>query len=98
MKKLTIALAMVVGASLMAADGAALYKKCAGCHGADGSKVALGKSIAINTMDAAAVETALVDYKAGTRNMHGMGALMKGQVASFSDADIKAVSAYVGGL
>jgi len=35
MKK--IALTMIfAGATLMAADGAALYAKCAGCHGADG--------------------------------------------------------------
>ncbi len=97
MKKIALTL-LVASVSLMAADGAALYKKCAGCHGADGSKKALGKSIAINTLDAAKVEEDLKGYKAGTLNAHGMGALMKGQVASFSDADIKAVSEYIGGL
>ncbi len=97
MKKIALTL-LVASISLMAADGAALYKKCAGCHGADGSKVALGKSLAINTLDAATVEADLIGYKAGTLNNHGMGALMKGQVASLSDDDIKALAAYVGGL
>ena len=37
-------------------------------------------------------------YKAGTTNKNGMGALMKGQVASYSDADIQAVAEYIHGL
>ena len=49
-------------------------------------------------MDAASIATDLKGYKAGTTNKKGMGALMKGQVASYSDADIEAVSAYIAGL
>ena len=97
MKKTALAL-LVTGATLMAADGAALYKKCAGCHGANGEKPALGKSAVIGGWAAADVEAALKEYKAGTRNVKGMGAMMKGQVASYSDADIAAVSAYINGL
>jgi cytochrome c553 len=84
--------------SFLAADGAALYKKCAGCHGAKGEKKALGKSAVITGQDAAKTEEALKGYKAGTLNTHGMGGLMKGQVASYSDADIKAVAEYIAGL
>ncbi|HHH20658.1 MAG TPA: cytochrome c, partial [Nitratifractor sp.] len=40
----------------------------------------------------------LKGYKAGTRNVHGMGGVMKGQVAAMSDEDIKALSAYVATL
>lgn len=97
MKKIALTL-LVASVSLMAADGAALYKKCAACHGAQGEKKALGKSEVIDAWDAAKIEEALNGYKAGTRNIHGMGALMKGQVASYSEADIKAVSAYIAGL
>jgi len=82
----------------MAADGAAAYKKCASCHGAKGEKKALNKSEIIAGWDAAKTEEALNGYKAGTRNVHGMGALMKGQVASYDAATIKAVSAYIAGL
>ncbi len=98
MKKLSLVLAVVAATSLMAADGAALYKKCAGCHGAKGEKKALGKSAVIQGWDVAKIEEALKGYKAGTRNVHGMGGLMKGQVASMSDADIKAVAEYIHGL
>ena len=94
MKKIALTL-LVASVSLMAADGAALFKKCAACHGAKAEKKALGKSNVINTMSAADIETALKGYKAGTLNTKGMGALMKGQVASYSDADIAAVAAYI---
>lgn len=97
MKKIALSL-LVVSVSLMAADGAALYKKCAACHGAKAEKKALGKSEVINTWDATKIEETLKGYKAGTTNNHGMGALMKGQVASYSDADIAAVSTYISGL
>ncbi len=42
---------MIVAAfTLVAADGAALYKKCAACHGVKGEKVALGKGKVIQGM------------------------------------------------
>ena len=94
MKKIALAL-LVASVSLMAADGAALYKKCAACHGAHGEKKALGKSAVIKGTDTLAN---LKAYKAGTLNQHGMGALMKGQVASYSDADLAAVADYIKGL
>jgi cytochrome c553 len=78
--------------------GKALYAKCAGCHGADGKTKAMGKSALIAGQSAADLETKLAGYKAGTLNSAGMGMLMKGQVASMSDDDIKAVAAYIAGL
>lgn len=97
MKKIVLAL-MVTGTALMAADGATLYKKCAACHGQKAEKKALGKSEVIQGWEAAKTTEALDGYKAGKRNVHGMGALMKGQVASYSEADIKAVSEYIATL
>ncbi len=97
MKKIVLTL-LVASVGLMAADGAALYKKCAACHGAKGEKAALGKSAKIGGMDAAALAADLKGYKAGTVNKKGMGALMKGQVAAYDDAQIEAVSAYIAGL
>ncbi|WP_187647923.1 c-type cytochrome [Nitrosophilus labii] len=96
MKKLAIIGLIAAGTmSLMAADGAALYKKCAGCHGAHGEKHALGKSKPIKGWSKDKLVESLKGYKAGTRNVYGMGGLMKGQVASYSDADIEAVSEYI---
>jgi len=79
-------------------DGKALFTKCAACHGADGKTSAMGKSAIIAGQAAADIETKINGYKAGTLNTAGMGALMKGQVAAMSDADIKAIAAYISGL
>lgn len=98
MKKIVLSIVALGAMTFLAADGAALFKKCAGCHGAKGEKKALGKSAVIAGMPAAEIEKKLHGYKAGTLNQHGMGGLMKGQVASYSDADIKAVSEYISGL
>ena len=73
----------------------AAYAKCKGCHGADGKTKALGKSAVLAGQDKAALIEAINGYKAGTRNVAGMGMLMKGQVAAMSDADIEAVAAYL---
>ena len=75
--------------------GAAAYAKCAGCHGADGKTLALGKSPVIAGQTKEELVTKLNGYKAGTINVSGMGTLMKGQVATMDDAAIDAVSAYI---
>ena len=96
MKKLALlGLAAATAVTLMAADGAALYKKCAGCHGMHGEKKALGKSAPIKGWSKEKLVEALKGYKAGTRNVYGMGALMKSQVANLSDADIEALAEYI---
>ncbi len=78
--------------------GKALYAKCAGCHGADGKTKALGKSEIVAGQSVETLVKSLQEYKAGTRNVAGMGTLMKGQVASMSDDDIKAVSEYISAM
>ncbi len=99
MKKLAVlGLAAAVATTLMAADGASLAKRCAGCHGASFEKKALGKSDVVKGWPKDKIVAALKGYKAGTRNVHGMGALMKGQVAALSDADIEALADYISKL
>lgn len=97
MKKLAVVLAFAAASTLMAADGAALYKKCAACHGAKAEKKALNKSHIIQGWDAAKIEASLKGYKDGSYG-GAMKGLMKGQIASYSDADIKAVSEYIATL
>ncbi len=96
MKKIALTL-LVAGASLMAADGAELFKKCTSCHGATAEKSALNKSQIIKGWDAAKVEAALKGYKDGSYG-GAMKGLMKGQVGTYSDADIAAVAAYIATL
>ena len=85
-------------AMLSAAEGGALFQKCAACHGAKAEKAALGKSEVIAGWSSAKTLDALKGYKAGTRNTKGMGAIMKGQTATLSDADMKTIADYVAGL
>ncbi len=80
------------------AKGKELYAKCVSCHGADGKTKALGKSEVIAGQSAADLEKKIQEYKAGTRNVAGMGMLMKGQVSSLSDEDIKAIAEYISSL
>ncbi len=97
-KSLILGAALLATTTLMAADGAALYKKCIACHGANAEKVALGKSEVIAGWDVAKLVESMKGYKAGTLNNHGMGAMMKGQMAPYSDEDIQAVAEYISNL
>jgi len=81
-----------------AADGVALFAKCAGCHGADGKMKALGKSPAIAGEPAAEIAKKLKEYKAGKRNAYGMGGVMQGQAAGLSESDIAALADYISKL
>jgi len=78
--------------------GKAVFTKCQSCHGADGKTKALGKSEIIGGQSAEDLVKKIQEYKAGTRNVAGMGQLMNGQVKNLSDEDIKAVSAYISSL
>ncbi len=97
MKKIIVASLLAGVTSLLAADGAELYKKCVSCHGANAEKSALGKSQVIKGWDQAKLVASLKGYKDGTYG-GAMKAIMKGQVAPYSDADIEAVAGYISGL
>jgi len=70
-------------------------KGCVGCHGADFEKSAMGKSKIVKDMSKADIETALKGYKDGSYG-GPMKALMKGQVAKLSDADITDIATTFG--
>lgn len=97
MKKVIIALSVVLGlwsSAVAAEDGAALYKKCASCHGAAGEKPALGKSKIIKDLSKDQFIAAMKGYKNGSYG-GAQKALMKGQVASLNDAQIAAIAAHI---
>ncbi len=80
--------------SLWFASGlyAASTAACAGCHGQHFEKKAMGQSKIVKDMSQADIIKALEGYKDGTYG-GGMKAIMKGQVANLSNADIKAMAA-----
>ena len=97
MKKSILVFVALLGlgsVSVMADDGAELYKKCAVCHGMNGEKAALGKSKIIKDMGVAGVITALKGYKDGSYG-GPMKAVMKGQVATLSDAQISKIASHI---
>ena len=81
-----------------AVDGKAVFAKCVACHGQNGKQKALGKSNVIAGLGVDEVVEKLKAYKAGTRNVNGMGMTMKAQVSTLSDAEIEAVAGYISTL
>ena len=93
--KLSLISILLIGvSSLYASSGASLYKACAGCHGINGEKKALGKSGIIKGWKASKVEEALLGYKNRTYGK-AMKGLMKGQVSRLDKDKIQAISKYI---
>lgn len=93
---LSLMLLLAAAPVAFAADGAAIYKVCAGCHGADGSKTT-GGSTPVKGQTADALFTKLKGYAAGTYGGEGKKVMENG-AKKLSDADMKAVSDYMGKL
>ena len=94
MKKLLL-IKIALFSSLLYADGATAYKKCASCHGNNGEKVALGKSKIIKDMTKAEIVASLKGYKDGTYGGASKN-IMLPQVKDLSDNDIKDISELIG--
>lgn len=95
--KILLASSILGLTSLMANDGAALYKACVSCHGQNGEKAALGKSQIIKGWNKEKIASALKGYKDGSYG-GAMKGVMKGQVARLDDKKIDAVSTYIATL
>jgi len=98
MKKLTIlvsALALSALSLVAAPNGKALSAKCAGCHGVDFSKHALGRSDVVKGWSASKIEAALRDYKTTTESDE---LVMRTEVKNFSNAQIKAIAKYISSI
>jgi len=87
---------IALGSLLASTSYAVSTTACAGCHGQHFEKKAMGKSKVVKDMSEADIVAALKGYKDGTYGA-SMKGLMKGQVASLSDEDIKAMAATIKG-
>ena len=76
------------------ADGEKKYQSCVACHGAQGEKKALNRSMIIKDMAKADFIASMKGYQEGTYG-GPMKAMMTGQVKNLSDADIEALADYV---
>jgi len=83
---------VAVGALLVTASSyAASTAACIGCHGQSFEKKAMGKSKIVKDLSKEDIVKALKGYKDGSYG-GAMKAMMKGQVASLSDADMEAIA------
>lgn len=87
MKKIIIAASLLTACVAFANP----YAKCASCHGANGEKVAMGKSKVIKDMTKAEFIAALKGYQDGTYG-GPMKGLMAAQVKGLDDATIQAMA------
>ena len=93
MKKI-LSIGLLLGLmSTMASANA--YNKCIACHGANGEKVALGKSKIMKDMTKAEIEASLLGYQNGTYG-GAMKGLMTAQVKGLSAADITEIANKIG--
>ncbi|MGE4319443.1 MAG: cytochrome c [Deferribacterales bacterium] len=92
-----ISILSVSAAAMAGPDGAALYAKCKGCHGADGSKKAMGVSPVIKDQPAADIVKKLNGYKDGTYG-GAKKAMMASQAGKLSPDEIKALADYISKL
>ena len=98
MKKILLSTLLLSCFAFANSDGATIFTKCAGCHGTLAEKDALGKKTVLKGVSSEEIQEKLLGYKEGKLNKFGMGAVMKGQVTSLSDEDIKVVSDYISTL
>ena len=75
-----------------------IFARCAICHGQKGEKKSLGVSRPIAGMSAVEVVKDLKEYKAGTRDTYGQGAMMKGQATKLTDDQMNAVAILIEAL
>jgi len=97
MKKSILAFTFILSVSLFAiasSSGETLYAKCKGCHGADGSKQALGVSALLKGQSAADIESKLKGYAAGTYG-GAKKSIMASQVSRLSEHDISELAEYI---
>lgn len=87
MKKIIISTALLTACVAFANP----YAKCATCHGANGEKVALGKSKIIKDMTKEDFIASMKGYQDGTYG-GAQKALMVAQVKGLTNEDIKAIA------
>ena len=89
---------LALNLSLLAADGAAIYKKCAACHGEKADAKYANKVPALTSISKEDRIKALQGYKEGSNNAFGMGKVMQLHAKSLSEEDMAAVSEYIDSL
>ena len=88
-----ISVAIMMPASVVAADGASLFKTktCTACHGKDGKTPVMPMYPKIAGQNADYAFNQMVDIKSGKRN-NGQTAAMKGVMSLVNDDEMRAIA------
>jgi len=94
-----LTLVLAGAGSAAAADGAALFKEkgCISCHGPEGSKPTASNYPILKGQNEAYLVQQIKDIQSGARD-NGMTAMMRPIVKPLSEAEIKAIAAYLSSL
>lgn len=92
MKKILLSILATIA---LLANSEELYKNCAGCHGENGETSALGQSKIITGQESNLSIKQLTAYKNGELNKYGLGNIMKLQLTSLNEDDIKNLAEYI---
>lgn len=91
---------LVFGVTGALADGAALYRKCIACHGADGGTPPHGGTLAniIRGKEATEIEESLKGYRDDPTFGGRLKGMMRPNVRGLSDEQINTIANYVATL
>lgn len=81
--------------TLAMADGAAIFERCAVCHGEHAEKKSLGVSEVIAGWKEDIIIERLKAYKLKNINKYGFGNMMTGQATKLSDKEMREVAHYI---
>ncbi len=88
---------LLLVSSLLAVDGATIYKKCSKCHGEDGKHSAFGKSAKIAGWEVKQTVAVLNIFKHMSK-FDKFARVMNRQVAKLSEKEIEDVAEYISKL
>jgi len=72
-----------------------IASSCYACHGDNMEKSCYGVSKIPNILNQDTIIKTLRAYRKGTLNTYGMGEVMKSQLMSFNDEQLKSLSVYI---
>ena len=95
MKKLILSILIATISVSANPQGKKLYAKCAGCHGDNGQKKALGKSDLLVGKSRALLEKEMNGYKMGILNMHGLGGMKRELMRDYTQKEISNMAQHI---
>lgn len=95
MKKLILTLCFLVSSIFASQPKSIIDSVCYACHGEKMELKCYGVTKIVNTLSSKNIKSSLMQYKNGSKDKYGMGAVMQSQIGGLSDDEIDALSKYI---